>query len=606
MKSKSTLVLFLAAALLVGGFFIARRNVPPTEETEGKKNRVVELKAADVSAVEIKGVDRDFRFEKSGAKWEMVRPLKVRANASEIEGILSTLEYMDCRRTLSPRQIAEQKLSLADYGLDKPRITATIQGRQGPVVFQIGNEAKQGASLYIQVAGNSDILLVEKDLATRLSKKIEDYRERALFDFSAAQINRVSLKNGSKLLEFSKTNQLWRIIQPLNARVDAGVLDEFLRKTADLRAEDFLSDDPVTAKEFGLEEPAQEVSVVLDGSEGTQTLLLGQKLKADDKKTAVRVKGQNAIVAIPSAYSGDIARPLNDFRDRSLAAFDAANISEIELKNRQVIVSLEREGDVWKIVQPEKIAAESDVVKDVIARLSSLQIKDFTADVVTDLDKFGLKTPLFGITLKGRPLAGAEAAKTNAAAIVYLNLAIGKEDTAKKLTYVKVGDESSVYGLDTARVADLPRSALELRTRVLFEIKKETVKSCTQKRSKGSVTLDRGEGGKWKIAEGVTGVLEENAWQKFLNLLQRFAVEKIMGTALNTTIGKYGLESPSATLSIKAEADGKTVTQEILVGRETAEKRRYILWKNQLLVCEVTSEMAQILSNDWLTRPAGK
>lgn len=601
MKLKNTLWLLIFTLLLAGGYFFAKKWMPATKEIQEKQRHLIDIKAGDVTEVGIKGIDRDFLFERKDQQWKLTKPLQVRANALEIEGILSNLEFLERRRTLSNKDIAEAKLSSSDYGLDKPRMVAYFKTKDKTISIQIGNEAKQGDNLYVQLLGDSNIYLVDKNLANRLGKKLEDYREKSLFDFSESQVCHLELKNGNKLLEFSKTNHLWRIVQPLSARADSMKVDELLKQTTSLRADDFLSEEPTASKEYGLEVPLQEVRLTLEKQDAVNVLLLGPKLKSDDKKMekapekiAAKIKGQNSIVSIPSAYSSQVGKSLNDFRDHQVSRHDNNNITEIELKNRQLVIAVQKQGNTWKITQPEKMDADRDLVERFLAQLNSIQIKEFVADVVTDLDKFGLKSPHSTVVLRGQPSNG-----TNTNLTVYLDLAIGKDDSAKKLVYAKVADESSVYGLDLADVSDFPKSALDLRSRVLFEIKKDRLKSCTQKKGKTSVTLDRVDG-KWKLAENTQGILDETAWQKFLNRLERFDVEKIMGTALNATIKQYGLESPVATWTVTYEIDGKPMTEEVLVGREIPQKKYYILWKNQLLLCEISKEAYQMFLSDWV------
>ena len=606
MKFKNTLLLFVVMALVVGGYFLAEKRVPTTKETTEKEKHLFDLKAADVTEIEIKGADRDFLFERRDQKWNLKKPIQVRANASEIDRILSSIEYLERRRSLSPKEVAEAKYTLSDYGLDKPRLTVKIKTKQKTLTLQIGNETKQGNNLYLQTSDDPDIHLADKDLAAQLNKKLDEYRERSLFDFSPDQVRRFEIRDGTKLVEFSRTNDVWQIVQPLSARADTAKVDGFLYQTCNLRADDFLSEDPAASKEFGLEEPSQEVTLKIDQQDAVNTLLLGSKLKSDEQKMAAKIKGQNSLVSIPIGYKAELGKPLNEFRDRRLGTYTTDDIHEIKLETRQVVVTIQRQNRDWKIIEPEKMDADTELVEKLISRLNSAMIKEFAADVVTDLDKYALKNPISTITLRGKTPQTGDATKTNATPVVHLSLAIGREDTSRKLVYVKLADESSVYGLDPADAAGLPKNINDIRTRTLFEIKKDALKSCTQNKGKASSTLLYSKDGKWILAKNTQGVVDETAWQKFVNHLGHFNVEKIVGTALNTTIKQYGLDAPLATWTVETEVDGKPVVQECLVGRETPQKTYFILWKNQLLVCEITQEIHQILTSDWLKKPSSR
>lgn len=607
MKTKSTFWLLLITLLVAGGYYFAKRKLPTTEETAERQKRVLDFKAADVTRMEIKGADRDFLFERREGKWFFARPLQVRADAGEIEGILSGLEFLESRRRISERAYTEAKLTLSDYGLEKPRASVLFRTPRAESTLFLGNEARQGDALYVQVKGEKAVHLVDKFLATRLEKKIEDYRERNLFDFRAEKIALLNLRAGDKHIEISRTNQLWRIVQPLSARADRDKVEDFLRRLAALRADDFLSEDPAASREYGLEEPAEEISVRLEKEEAVHTLVFGSKLKTDDKKIAARVKGQNSIVAVAAAFAAEAARALNDFRDRNLAPFASGDAREIEMRHRGATLLLQKPQNDWQIVQPEKLAADSELVEKLLTRLSGMQIKEFAADVLTDLDKFGLKTPSARVTIRARVADSAAAnAGTNAppAAVAppILDLEIGKTDSGKKLTYVKRADESSIYAVDAADAAALPKGAFELRSRVLFAIAKDAIQAVSVKKGRSAVGVAKTPEGKWKLDESASGVLNETAWQRLLNRLQRFEVSKIQGVALNTYAKQRGFDPPAATISVTGEFDGKKGVQEIVVGREAGGVHA-IVWKNQLLIAEITREDFQTLTAELLVKP---
>lgn len=613
MKIKSTLTLLLLTALVAGGYFLAKKKLPTTDQATEQQKRVLDFKAADVTRLELKGADRDFVFERKEGKWSFVRPLQVRASSGEMDGILGGIEFLESRRRLSERAISDARLTLADYGLEKPRASVTLRTPKSESTLFLGNEARQGDALYVQVKGSKDVHLVDKYLATRLEKKMEDYREHSLFEFAGDRVQHLELRSAGKLVELARTNQNWRIIQPLNARADRGKVDEFLRQLASLRAGDFLSEEPAASREYGLEEPSQEVSVRIEKQDAVHTLVLGAKLKTDEKKLAARVKGQNSIVSVPATFAADAGRPLNDLRDRDVASFAVADVREIEIHNRAATLLLEKTNDQWRIVQPEKLAADHELVDKLLARLSGMQVKEFAADVLTDLDKYGLKAPLGQVILRDRPgepkapaPAGTNAppAGTSVAATVILDLAVGKADAAKKLAYVKRADESSIYAVDATDAAALPKSAMELRSRVLFEIKKDAIKSVTLvKKGKSTLVVEKTKEGKWKVGEGASGVLNETPWQRLLNRLQRFEVAKIDGIALNEIAKQQGFDPPAATVLVTAEVEGKPVTQELVVGRD-ASGVFSVVWKNQLLLAEITREDQQILTADLLTKPS--
>jgi hypothetical protein len=606
MKSKTTLGLLLLVLAIVGVYFTAKERIPSSDEQNEKNKRVIRFKVDDVREIRILGIDQEFHFSKQGDFWNLTHPIQVRASRHEIEGILIVLEDLESRRTLSPASIAEAKLTLADYGLLKPKTVLQLGLGEKSIKVHLGNLSRQGDGLYIQIAGDPAVYLVDKEVSRRLDKKLDDYRERSLFDFTASQVNRFQIKNASSIVEFSKTDGQWRLTQPLSARVDQEIVQKLLEQTVATQADSFLSEEAALLSEWGLDETAREITFWNHNEEELQGLLLGSKLKDDETKIAAKLKGKNSVLAVSANHALDTGHALSDYRDRSLASFLPKEIQEIELKTRADSILVRRSNTGWSMARPSGLEADADLVEKMLQKLSVISIKEFTTDVLTDLEKYGLKTPAATWTFRKSISAPEDIATDSSDERIVLQIAIGREDAPSKMLYVKRLDESSIYGLELSEVADLPKNLLHLRSRLLFQISKADLAVCKLKKGKNQLSLERGSDGNWKLSEGTLGVLNENAFRRFSNLLEHFKVEAIVGTALNGMVKTYGLDQAAATIQIGLQADPKGAGLELVIGKENASKKLYLVWKNQVLLCEISSEMQGILTQDWVTKVPAK
>jgi hypothetical protein len=115
--------------------------------------------------------------------------------------------------------------------------------------------------------------------------------------------------------------------------------------------------------------------------------------------------------------------------------------------------------------------------------------------------------------------------------------------------------------------------------------------------------MEKTKEGKWRVGEGASGVLNETPWQRLLNRFQRFEVARIEGVALNETAKQQGFDPPAAVLMLTCEVEGKTVIQELVIAREVAGTNS-LIWKNQLLLTEITRDDFLVLTADFLTKPS--
>ena len=56
----------------------------------------------------------------------------------------------------------------------------------------------------------------------------------------------------------------------------------------------------------------------------------------------------------------------------------------------------------WKITTPFAVSADEATVQQLLGRLRGLSVRQFAADVATDLDKYGLAAPMATVTLRSQ------------------------------------------------------------------------------------------------------------------------------------------------------------------------------------------------------------
>jgi hypothetical protein len=603
MRFRGTLILLLLVlGLGTSVWYLSEvRNLPSRDERRKLSLRLFDFKAGEIKSVEVVKTDQSVLFEKLDQKWWIRTPIQVRADPYQIQQVLSILEFLPRKRELSPEEISESKLTLADYGLDKPRMTARFKTSQDRAhVLHIGNERKQGNDLYVQVEGEPSVLVIDKEILDRLNKKLDDFRERALLDIPVDSVTRVEILQGTKSMEFEKQSDgSWRVVQPLLARADAARIGDLLAQICNARVDQFLSEDAGAAKTYGLDEPHGSVLKLTAGDQ-TYSIIFGDNLKEDPEKIAAQLKGRYSIVSIPSFFAKPVSEPLNYYRDASLASFDPASVIEVEVRQRQAVTLLRKDAEGWKILKPEVMEADPELVAEFLESLRATRISGFVSDVATELEKYSLKTPLYSIAIRGG------AGEVDGA---ILELALGSQEPGSKLVHAKREGDSSVYALDLDQIESWPKHAHDFRTRTLFKIQKEQVLKCVQKRrgkAHPAFTMVRSPGGGFSPGEDTEGVLNETAWLQLLNTLQFFEVTKIVGTGLNSTAKQYGLDQPLLTIQAEYEKDGQPQSLELVVGRDNPQKRPFILWKDELLICEISPELYKILTASWFTRPSAK
>jgi hypothetical protein len=581
MKSRTTLILVLVALVIGGVAVLDYYKGTPTEQAEAKRKRVLDIEAGDVTHIEIVRTNQTIVLDKSGDRWEIKQPLAVRASASAVSSVLDDLEFAERTRALSEKDIAATKL--ADFGLESPRLRVVVRGKKGPMTLLVGNETPTKDALYVRVEGRKGIEVADKSIYDRLNKGLDELRDRIVVDFVPAAATRLEIKSTDRVIELTKpaattnTEPRWAIVRPLAARADQNKVSELLGALGNLRVADFVSDDPKDIHTYQLEEPVHEITV-WTGDAG-KTLVLGRSPTNDASKVYAKLRSADSIFTVPSAGAEKFTLQVNELRDPRALAFSETDVYGVELLRGTDKIQLAREDQNWRITAPVAVAAEDSLVHQLLVQLAGVTIKQFTADVATDLDKYGLAVPTATVTLQG--------AATN----VLAQLLVGAPDNTQLLRYVKRADEPFIYGVASNLVEWLPVNYLALRTRRLAELTPEQIATLTLRTPAGETKLERNADGKWRLVEPTQGVLDSDGLERLLDAFCQLRAREFLREGQDK-LTEYGLDAPEYTLTVVAT--NKTDT--LALGKARDNGQRYASWSEPaLLVTVAASDLAPLI-----------
>ena len=648
MKPKTTLILLVIAAAMGLFIWLKDSQLPSTADRESRAKRIFDMKGDDITKIQValntSNLVGRVVIEKEKDKWQLREPLAYRASGSEVNSICSALEFLNRDGVITPAELKTKGSKLSDYGLDKPPVELTFWKKDKATVIKLGKTSAVGSTVYIQIAGKDDILMVDKSLLTKLDRKVDELRDKTVAEFSTLQANRLEIVQGKKSIEIVKASKpgapaasaadkVWRIAQPLVARADQGKVDGVLDKLHGLQAESFASDKAADLTTYGLDQPQLELTVYTTEHEGAVTVQFGGAVKDDATKVYCKRKGSDTVLTVRSDALKDFNVPVNDMRDKKLTDFNGDDARQIAISFANQPIRLAKEKDDWKLTEPETIQAENNEVGNLLTSLTGLEVKEFVADVVADLAKYGLDRPYYTVTVKkdappppatpaattvartnaptasvatnvvaaaaGKAVAAAAAAKPELVTMVELQF--GKEDKEKKLIYVKRADEPYICAVDGETFGKLPKTALALRNRTLIATEKSKVTKFSRQHGATTIAVEKKDD-KWKLAPGVQGVLDTNVVDDVLWAVTGLNAEKFVSVSAADK-AKLGLDKPAWTLNFDVNEGGTNKTFGLTLGNETADKGCYGLLTGQPAIFELSASTAGSLTKDLLKRP---
>ncbi|MEI6084769.1 MAG: DUF4340 domain-containing protein [Verrucomicrobiota bacterium] len=515
MDSRKTLFLLVLVALGGGVVVWDHFQGVSTVDRDGKRKRVLDIDAKAVTRVELVRSNQTIVLEKNADRWDIKQPLAVRAEFSTVSALLDELEFAERTRLLSEKDLTG--VNLAEFGLAQPRVIIRLVTKTGTTVLHIGSETPAKDALYVKVEGRPAVAVVRKSSFNQSNQSLEQFRSRAAIEFEPASTTRLEIKAADRVIELTKSN-MWVLARPLATRADQNKISELLTDLENLRIVDFISEKPEDVHTYHLDEPDREVTVFA-GSAG-KTLLIGKPLTNAANKVYAKINNADAIFTVAAEPAKKFAVQINHLRDPRLLTFPTDDVKAIDIARGVEKISLKRADSGWRITGPVTLAGDEELIGQFLGELAGLRIKQFTADVATDLDKFGLATPDLTVTLPG---VGA--------------LLFGAVDASNGVRFVKRADEPFIYGIETNASEFVPATYGGFRSRAIFEFKPDQITKLTV----GEVTLGRDEQGKWKLIAPAQGILDVDAADAIAGLVaglraESFGRPKVAGDNANLVI----------------------------------------------------------------------
>jgi hypothetical protein len=534
--------LVIAAGLAVFVYFEPRLRLPPPTpmpvlpglDVRGVTNiSILPLNADEISA------------EVTNGGWRLVRPVDYPAQAAGPAALLAALEKLMPEATLSGRELRERPDGVASYGLEPAQLSVTLLASGTRHQLQFGSRTAPGDQVFMQVVGTEGVFVVGADIMKLLPTTAAAWRDPALIDLRSLSFNRITVTNGPTVIDLQlvSTNQTWRMTRPRAQRVDGERMADLIANLVQLRARQFVTDDPAADREsFGLQPPALSVAFSL-GTNLNTLLHFGKSPTNDTKLVFARRQGLSSVVAVDKGLIGSWLAPVNEYRDRQLLALETQP-DLIEFRGGAGF-SLQRHADgTWRVAGQD-FRLDAAAVAEILAAITNLTITNFVQDVVIDPDlpKFGLATPSREVRIY-RTL-NTTAGVTNA---LVAALSFGSQQDGR--IFVRRSDEDSVYEVALAGFERLPVSPLQLRERRLWNFSEDDVARVTTAQDGQRRTVVRLGTNSWSLAPGSQGEIFSEAIEETVHRLGELSALAWVGRG-ETNLGPFGFSTNNIALAIE-------------------------------------------------------
>jgi hypothetical protein len=504
-RTKVTLVLIFLNVALFFFIFKFERTWRTEAALQEARRRVLGSETADIRSLAVTSSvpgGPAYTVVRNRDVWVLTQPLDWPANQHAVVSILHELQFLENETSFNVADLAKNGQSLADYGLDKPKVTVTFTSSDGTAatasgqtgagpttVLRIGDSTKIGNRLYVLSPDGTRVEVVSRSLVDALSLPLDQLRADTLLTIPVFEARALSVQTGGTRVRVRREAGRWLFDTIVNARASKTEMDLTINALNALHAKSFPTAAPATLPATGT-----SLRVTIDGNNRSETLLLGDPVKpaagepaapAGETEYFAQLMNGNSVrapvftVAVPDRLLERLRHAQDELRERHIVEFDPASVTSITLSApNQPGVTLQRldpnaADSAWQVVRradgttgPQTVAADAGAVRQLLDKLTLLSATKFESDAPSNaqVETWGFNRPEREITLA---LAGAPGAATHT---VVLQLGLDNNGGV----YARAGRPNevgpSIYAVNVDVAQDFPVDLKAWRDHLIREL----------------------------------------------------------------------------------------------------------------------------------------
>lgn len=391
MSNAKATALFLAGAALAAALYVAMARYG---DDASPSSAMCLPQGASVARVEMEGAEgsRLLAIERRET-WRLVEPFSAAVDETRVMKLLDAVSFATVKDVLSERDLRKVGRTLADFGLDRPRLAVVFTGGGGlsrRIAF--GRHTPTGDAVYATASeeGAKSVFVLPSQVFDAVNLTVDDLRSRSLASFDPAEVVSVDIKRGGELLRLRRAGDKWETTAPASAPASAAKTMEFLSALSAARAERFVwpsaeTESPSAVQElsdallstYGLDAENAVTVTLKTGGGADEQISFGRE--AGDGLVHARSSHLHAVVCVPAALKRDALADVSVFSDDRLFPYRAEEVGAVSISSEAGTVLLSRDGGKWRIDAPLAAPADDAEVNALVERLVSLKLQDRAA-----------------------------------------------------------------------------------------------------------------------------------------------------------------------------------------------------------------------------------
>ena len=378
-REKPPEILFGKDAALEGRMYVRFQNSKETylatqsvrkdidkKPEEFRDKKLTDVATAQVRRITLKTPAGEMELEKRGEHWEILKPLRARADDGKVGDLISQITSARIQQF-----VADDRGDLRPYGLAEPRGSITLYDQEqkkdqkielGESIKVFGREdkgqtlqigsvpEKEKDQVYVRFAPRGSVYTLPKKVEEIVNTKPADLRDNHLVRIDTNILDRITIDTpGKAKTVLGRKDGNWTIAGRNNAPADSRAIRRLIDTLQNERVTRFVEDVASNLPKYGLDKPTIQLTFSSFASENTAESKAGEQPfaalafgKAEGDNVYARLADEPFVVAVHRGLVDQISPDPLQWQDLSIFKFKPEQIHRLSVTAENEL-SLERD-----------------------------------------------------------------------------------------------------------------------------------------------------------------------------------------------------------------------------------------------------------------------
>jgi hypothetical protein len=392
------------------------------------------------------------------------------------------------------------------------------------------------------------------------SKKESEEKSKKLIDLTAADVEKITLKNDSGTTTFKKDDKGgWLIVDPIEALADPSEVNRLAEDFSSLKPERVVEEEAADPSKYEI--PKKEITLWYKGKQEPVKLLIGMENPLDNTLFAKR-EDDKRIVLLAGYLKTNLEKKTSDFRQKDIFRFEPDDVAAVKLKAKDVSWQAQKKDANWFLESPVRAMAKTSGVEDVLRALANLRAKEFVSEKkqADEIVKFGLQEPEYSVTLS-LPAKNQE--------IVF---SLHKQDDT---VYATNSLTSKIVAAEGQVLTDLEKKPDDLREKRVLVFNSWEADKVHLKKGGLELTVSKDADNKWSFEGPAKEEADGSKVETFVRKVESLEAAAFIDAPEG--LPAYGLDQPQAEVTVWTKDGEKEKEFRVQVGKEDPGTKQVVL-----------------------------